>query len=222
MKHESVEDYLQAIFHLEELNESVSTNDLAEEMNVTPASASSMIKRLAQDRIVNYTPYHGATLTQEGRKKALAIIRRHALVEVFLTQVLNVPLDKVDEEAHRLEHSLSDYLEDRIADYLSQPDFCPHGSPIPGKNGSRQSISRTSLSSLKSGDIARVSMLDTNDPALLRYLQEINLVPRQTIEILYHQPEEDFLKVRINEDEYVIGHRISDHINVKKINVNEE
>ena len=122
-----------------------------------------MIKKLADLKLVTYEPYRGAILTEQGEKKALKIIRHHRLVELYLVKALGVPWDKVHKEAHKLEHVISDYLEDRIAGYLGNPTTDPHGHPIPDKNGMIVEPEKISLVELQPKQTARIAEIDDQD-----------------------------------------------------------
>jgi len=131
MLSESVENYLSEILRLEEAELAATTSVLADRLGVARPSVTGMLKRLAEERLVTYEPYRAATLTNRGRRSARATMRRHRLVETFLVDVLGMSPDRVHEEAHRLEHALSDEVIDRLDDWLGRPDRDPHGSPIP-------------------------------------------------------------------------------------------
>ena len=131
----AVEDYAKAIYALElRGGEPVSTNALAERLGVTPASASGMVKRLGELGLVEHQPYHGVSLTDDGRRVALEVMRHHRLLELYLVQSLGVPWDRVHEEAEVLEHVLSEELEELIAAKLGDPTHDPHGDPIPTRD----------------------------------------------------------------------------------------
>src|SRR5689334_13722291 len=130
----AIEDYAKAIYALERrAAEAVSTNAIAERLGVTPASASGMVKRLGELGLVEHQPYHGVSLTEDGRRVALEVIRHHRLLELYLVQSLGVPWDRVHEEAEVLEHVLSEELEELIAAKLGNPTRDPHGDPIPSR-----------------------------------------------------------------------------------------
>ena len=129
----AVENYLKSLWQLGPDN--VATLDLAQHLDVTPASATKMIKRLTEKGLVEHIPYKGASLTKEGESKALSVVRRHRLLETFLSQTLELGSEQLHDEAERLEHALSDELEEAIANYLGNPIRDPHGHPIPGING---------------------------------------------------------------------------------------
>ena len=135
----SKEDYLKAIWTLSErgtaARQEAMTNDLAEMLQVSPPAVSKMIKQMQAQSLVTHTPYYGVHLTEKGRSVALRIVRRHRLLELFLAKILNYPLDTVHNEAERLEHHISATFEERIDILLGHPEYCPHGSPIPKRNG---------------------------------------------------------------------------------------
>ncbi|MGI8495543.1 MAG: metal-dependent transcriptional regulator [Pyrinomonadaceae bacterium] len=135
----SKEDYLKAIWSLSERRSEqkseASTRDLAEILDVSPPAVSKMLKQMEKQSLVAHTPYYGVSLTEKGRAVALKIVRRHRLLELFLTKILNYPPDSVHDEAERLEHHISAEFEQRIDALLGHPENCPHGSPIPKQNG---------------------------------------------------------------------------------------
>ena len=168
---QAVEDYVKAIYALARRSAAgVTTNDLAERLGVTPASASSMVKRLAGMGLVDHAPYHGAQLTEVGQRRALSVLRRHRLLELFLVEHLGVPWDRVHEEAEALEHVLSEDLEQRIAAKLGNPTHDPHGDPIPDSDLVIDEGETASLADLQPGDrgrFARVSDSKLRDAAVL-------------------------------------------------------
>ena len=181
----AVEDYLKAIYQLQGEGETASTTALAQWLHVTPASVTGMLKRLAAENpaLVEYEPYQGVTLTPAGEHLALAIIRRHRLLELFLTRALNYSWDEVHAEADRLEHAVSERLEDRIAAWLGGPTTDPHGDPIPTKEGTIASSACRRLSDLEEGETGKMASALDEDPAVLRYLAEKGLVPGATITV---------------------------------------
>src|SRR3954470_7341438 len=146
---EGAENYAKAIYELQARGATpVGTKAVAERLGVTPASASGMLRRLAEEGIVEYAPYHGARLTPEGERIALEMIRHHRLIELFLAEVLGMPWDRVHAEAEVLEHHISEELEELIAEKLGQPALDPHGDPIPDRDlaiGADESVSLTDL-----------------------------------------------------------------------------
>ncbi|MBK6899452.1 MAG: metal-dependent transcriptional regulator [bacterium] len=135
MKHtESAENYLKTIWDLETGHGRATTSEIARRLAVAPASATGMVKRLSGLGLLDHTPYRGVTLTETGRRTALRVVRRHRLIESFLVRIMDVPRDRVHEEAERWEHVLSEDMEDRIDQLLGHPDRDPHGSPIPARD----------------------------------------------------------------------------------------
>ena len=194
----AVEDYLKAVFVLGERSRGVvGTNALAERLGVTPASASAMVRRLADAGLLDHHPYHGAALTAAGRKLAAEVVRNHRLVELFLVEELGFGWDEVDAEAEALEHVISPRLADRIAAKLDQPSHDPHGDPIPTRRGRVRSEPSVSLAGLPAGGRARVVRVSDSDPALLRYLAERGLVVGTVLESAGQEPFEGPVLVRV-------------------------
>jgi DtxR family Mn-dependent transcriptional regulator len=164
-----------------------------------------MLKRLADMALVSYTPYGAATLTAEGRSEALAVIRRHRLIERFLVETLGVPWDEVHDEAHKLEHALSDALVDRIEAFLGHPATCPHGSPIPTADGDIARPAQVPLAELPVGCSAIISEVDDDDAAFLRYLGELGLAPGAEVEVLGVAPFDGLLTFRIAGQTHAAG-----------------
>ncbi len=199
----SEEDYLKAVYDLqhERGGEWVTTNSLAHMLGVSPASVTEMLKKLAApDRaLVRHERYHGVRLTEAGERAALEVVRHHRLIESFLSAALGYTWDKVHAEAHRLEHVVSEELEDHIARYLGHPVRDPHGSPIPQRNGAVEMLDDIRLTDLPLGRPARVRRVLDDDPALLRYLSELGLVLGTRIEVTERIPFQGPLYVRLLE-----------------------
>src|SRR3954468_20830606 len=168
----AVEDYAKAIYALEQRDGgAVSNNALAERLGVTPASASAMVKRLDGLGLVSHVPYRGVQLTAAGTKVALEILRHHRLLELYLTETLGVPWDRVHDEAEVLEHVLSEDLEELIAAKLGNPTRDPHGDPIPNAELELpDACAGTALEDLEPGDCGRFTRVSDADPAMLRWL----------------------------------------------------
>ncbi len=181
---QAIQDYLKAIYTLAQRERPVTTTGLAQHMGFAPASVTNMIKRLARLRLVRHTPYHGVELTEAGEKVALEVIRHHRLLELYLSRHLGVSLDRVHSEADRLEHVISEELEERIAVALGQPALDPHGDPIPTREGELAvSASRllTAAVAGQRGIIVRVSDRDAN---VVRDLAGAGLLPGAALEVL--------------------------------------
>ncbi len=161
--------------------------------------------------MVVYRKHHGVRLTEEGRHVSLQIVRKHRLLELFLVQVLGYTWDEVHEEAERLEHAISFRFGDRLARLLGEPDFDPHGDPIPGRDLQLPAMKTVPLSDTQAGQRALVRRVPTNNPALLRYLGEMGMLPGAEIFIAAHIPFDRTVRIRVAGDgcEHVLGAEIS-------------
>jgi DtxR family Mn-dependent transcriptional regulator len=170
------ENYLKAVFKLQESQEAVSTNQLARELQTTPASVTDMIKRLAEKDLLVYKPYYGVSLTERGRWLALSVIRNRRLWEVFLVEHLKFTWDAVHEVAEQLEHVYSDLLTERLDAFLGYPRFDPHGDPIPDAEGNFLPRDTRKLSEVAPSDKpVYVAGVVQHDPEFLRYLDRLGL-----------------------------------------------
>lgn len=175
----SIQDYLKHIYELNELGGTATTNDLAARLNVAPASVTGMLQRLSSSKtpLVVYKKHQGVTLTRAGEKAALEVIRHHRLLELYLVKALGYAWDEVHEEACKLEHVISEDFEARIAEALGHPTRDPHGEPIPTADLIMPSDASRPLASLRTDETATVKRVSDDDPALLRHLREIGVVP---------------------------------------------
>ena len=174
---QAIQDYIKTIYKLRGSGDGVTTTAIAERMGVSAASATNMVKKLARLRLVEHTPYRSVVLTPGGEKVALEVIRHHRLLELYLSDVLGVSLDKVDGEAERLEHVLSEELEERIAQTLGDPTHDPHGHPIPSREGRLDESSFPVLADLRGGAAATIVHVSDQDAAVLRRLAADGLLP---------------------------------------------
>ncbi|MBR9803019.1 metal-dependent transcriptional regulator, partial [bacterium] len=176
----TVENYLKAILLLgfRSGQTTIATGQLAEALEVSPGTVTSMLKTLADSDLVNYKPYAGVTLTASGRKLALRMLRRHRLIELFLVNTLNLTWDQVHEEAEHMEHAVSDFLIDHIDEFLDHPSTDPHGDPIPGKDGELRSLQGQGvpLSSCEPGVQIKLIRVLNQSPEFLRYLSDVKLL----------------------------------------------
>src|SRR5690242_7641685 len=166
----SVEDYLKAIYELERSGEPAETNAIARLLAIAPASVSGMVRRLARQGFVTYERYKGARLTASGRRAALLTIRRHRIIEAYLTTALGYSWDRVHDEAERLEHAASDELVDRMAAAIGEPSTDPHGAPIPTREGTIAEERFASLATVPVGKRVRIQRVGDRDAEQLRYL----------------------------------------------------
>ena len=206
LRSSAVEDYTKAIYALEARDgRPVSTNALAERLDVTPASASGMVKRLGELGLVTHRRYHGVLLTEAGRRVALEVIRHHRLLELYLVESLGVPWDRVHQEAEVLEHVLSDELEELIAAKLGDPTHDPHGDPIPSRELTIEEISTESLESLQPGARGVFTRVSDADPEMLRYLADRGIAPGDGLEVVERQPFGGPLFVRFDSGIHPLG-----------------
>src|ERR671931_973805 len=167
----AVQDYAKAIWSLaQRSDEPVSTSALAERLEVSPASASAMVKRLESLGLATREPYHGVELTQAGERLALEVTRHHRLLELYLAEALGMPWDRVHAEAEVLEHAISPELSERIAAKLGNPTHDPHGDPIPTSEGRINEPPTRALADLIPGDRGTFVRVSDSEPAMLRYL----------------------------------------------------
>lgn len=199
LNHQAIEDYLKTIYALSLAESPVSTSRLAEARSVKPASVSGMLRRLDKLGLVNYAKHRGVTLTAEGERIALEVIRHHRLIEAYLIQALGFSWDEVHVEADLLEHVISEKLEERIAAALGHPAFDPHGAPIPSREGAMHERDWLPLTALPTGGRARVSrILEDEDADLLRYLADLGLRLGAVIEVLAVAPFNGPLTLRVD------------------------
>jgi len=217
MQTQAVEDYLKTIYELQFQEGTVSTTSLAKQMEVTAASATGMIKKLAKLKLVSYEPYQGVQLTSAGEKIALEVLRHHRLIERYLSEALGVPWDQVDEEAEKLEHILSDELENRMDAFLGYPKTDPHGAPIPSPEGYLAPSSNLRLSDMTPGKRAVITEVSDHDPEMLRYLGELGLFPEIQVIVLDAAPFEGPLTLKIDGEERTLGREVAQYILVEEI-----
>jgi DtxR family Mn-dependent transcriptional regulator len=203
----ATEDYLKTVYKLEDANEVVATNAIAERMDVSAASVTNMMKKLSEMGLVEYARYQGITLTDAGRKIALEIVRHHRLLEVYLAEAMGFGWDQVDAEAERLEHVISEEFEDKMDEMLGYPTTDPHGSPIPKKDGTIARAEHEPLVNIAPGQSAIIRRVPDSDPALLRYLGELGLKPDATVVVLKKEPFDGPLMLRIGDREHHLGHQ---------------
>lgn len=194
-----IEDYLKSIYELTRASERATTNQIAARMEVTPASVTNMIQKLAETSppLLDYRKHHGVQLTPEGERVALEIIRHHRLLEMFLHETLGYSWDEVHEEADRLEHVISEEMEERIAISLGNPLHDPHGDPIPSRDLEMPESTAVTLSQLRPFQKAQVKRVSDSDPDLLRFLSERGIEPAAQLEVLDYSPFDNNLQVQV-------------------------
>jgi DtxR family Mn-dependent transcriptional regulator len=184
----SAEDYLKAIYHISNQGRVATTSDIAEMLEVAPPSVSGMVKRLAAMGLIDHTPYHGVELTRVGRRAALRMIRRHRILELYLNQQLGYDWDEVHLEAERLEHAVTDKLIERMAAVLGDPQYDPHGDPIPSATGETDQAQLIPLEEVEVGTTVELRQVATQDSARLRFLAEQGLTLGVLLHVTDRQP----------------------------------
>jgi DtxR family Mn-dependent transcriptional regulator len=201
-----VEDYLKVIFELENIAGVAGTNEIAAELGFAPASVSGMIRRLAEQGLITHERYRGVRLTKAGRRAALRTIRRHRVIEAYLTTALGYPWDRVHDEAERLEHAASDELIDRMAAAIGEPATDPHGAPIPTRDGTiADDPPLTGLDVVEVGARVMIDRVSDRDPEQLRYLAEIGITPGRAVQVLSRAPFDGPIELRIGRTTRSIG-----------------
>jgi DtxR family transcriptional regulator, Mn-dependent transcriptional regulator len=212
-----VEDYLKAIYEAELSGSAAATNDLANRLQIAPASVTGMVRRLADQGLLAYERYRGVRLTDAGRRAALRTIRRHRVIEAYLVQALGYPWDQVHTEAERLEHAASDQLIDRMAAAIGQPVTDPHGAPIPTRDGVIDETRHSSLADVAAGVRARVVRVGDENDELLRYLDSLGIRPGVQVAVGEHAPFDGPLTVRVGGAQHQIGHALAARIFVEHV-----
>lgn len=195
----TVENYLKQLYLQQQraTGKLVPMGGLAEAMGVTPGTATSMIKALADAELVHYEPRTGVRLTKGGEQLALHVLRRHRLVELFLVKVLDLDWSQVHEEAETLEHAISDRVLDRIDEFLDHPEVDPHGDPIPSSQGTVSQRKLTNLSDCAAGQGLSVSRILDQDPDFLQFADKIGLVPGALVQVTSRNAAAEAISVRI-------------------------
>jgi DtxR family transcriptional regulator, Mn-dependent transcriptional regulator len=210
----AIQDYLKEIYKLQAAGGRATTTAIAKRLGVAPSSATSMIKKLAALGLAEHAPYRGVELSEAGTKIALEVIRHHRLLEQYLAETLGLGIDAVHEEADRLEHVISEELEARIDEQLGFPTHDPHGDPIPdaGLNVALQDL--RSLDRLELGEEATVRRVPDGDPALLRYLAGLTLIPGQKVTLRKSEPFGGPLTLDVEGSEHAISRELAERIGV--------
>ena len=213
----SAEDYLKAVFRLCERSGAATTTDIAAELALSPAAVTGMVKRLAESGHLAHVPYRGVQLTDQGRTAALAVVRRHRIIETYLLERLHYDWASVDAEAERLEHASSDALIERMAEALGEPKYDPHGAPIPTRDGKIETPDYRPLAAVEVGVSVALRLVGDDDSDRLRYLESLGLVPAVELMIRDRQPYGGPITVRIggpSGTERVIGKELAETLMV--------
>ena len=214
----SIQDYLKNIYELTESGESASTNALARKLNISAPSVTGMVQKLASSKpaLVEYQKHQGVTLTKEGKRAALEVIRHHRLLEAWLVQTLGYSWDEVHEEAERLEHVISEDFERRIAAAMGDPIRDPHGELIPTADLKMPRDQSTPLSALRPKQRGTVKRVTASDRELLRYLEDLGLVLGAHVEVLDYSPFDHNLMIKVGKKSFVLGLNITSKVFVEE------
>ena len=216
---DTVEDYLKVIFDLSKDRDRVSTGQIAEALKVSPASVTDMVQRLALNSppLVDYLKHQGVSLTEDGRRAALEVIRHHRLLELFLHEVLGYSWDQVHAEADRLEHVISEDFEERVAEVLGNPKRGLHGKPIPNRKLEMPDQNTAYLHEMRPNQNGIIHSVNDDDPGFLRYLESQGLVPGAEFSVIEFSPYDDNLRLQVKgkEEETVLGYNITSQVQVE-------
>lgn len=210
------EDYLKTIYYLtdETSTEGISTNDIARRIDISAASVSDMIKKLAQKGLISYVRYQGVNLTDVGMRKAMHIIRKHRLWETFLVEKLHFTWDEVHDIAEELEHIESPILIQRLDEFLGFPQFDPHGDPIPNEKGEIMEIKRIPLHSAPVGETFKVIAVEENSPQFLKYLNKIKISLGTHIKVLEKIDYDNSIEIELAGKNFMISKEVSENLYV--------
>ena len=213
----SVEDYLKTIYTLSEAGQPATTTGIAEALTLAAPSVSGMVKRLAEAGLLEHLPYHGVTLTADGRRAALRMLRRHRLIEAYLVKSLGYSWDTVHDEAERLEHAVSDDLIERMARALGNPRFDPHGDPIPTADGTMVEVSAVPLPDVAVGETVMITRVDSSSAERLRWLGDAGLVPGVQVTVLEVQPFSGPITLNLGAKQRVVGHDLAQQLHCCRV-----
>ncbi|HEX6926312.1 MAG TPA: metal-dependent transcriptional regulator [Longimicrobiaceae bacterium] len=209
-----VEDYLKAIWTLQQTEAPVSTSRIAERLGLSAAAVTAMVKRLAENGLLRHEPYYGVRLTPAGELASLRIIRRHRVLELFLTEKLGYEWDRVHDEAERLEHAASDELIERLARLLGEPERDPHGSAIPTAQGELAQDEYPTLADLAAGDTVRIVEVRVHEPEQLRYLGSLDLYPGARVQVIEAAPFDGPISLQVNGAPRVLSRMLARQLSV--------
>ena len=214
----SEENYLKSIFHLSYESElGVSTNSIADNLNTKASSVTEMLKKLGEKNLIVYKKYHGAQLTEMGRKTALNIIRKHRLWEVFLVDKLNFKWDEVHEIAEQLEHIQSEKLTNELDKFLNFPTKDPHGDPIPNPAGFIKLTPKLKLSDLNIGETGKFIGVKDSSSTFLKHLDKIQISLGSNIKVLHQEEFDQSLHIGLDETNLTISIQTASNLYITKI-----
>jgi DtxR family transcriptional regulator, Mn-dependent transcriptional regulator len=218
MKNISKEDYLSVIYKSADSKGETKANQIAEQLNISAAAVTDMLRKLSNDGYVEYKRYKGTKLTKSGEDYARSMVRRHRIWELFLHQVVGLPWDKVHDEAHNLEHSASDELINKMEEMLDYPKFDPHGDPIPDKNGKLPNRDPgIPLSTIKPGNKVKVNRVHDFDSSFLQYISKIGIELNKEVTVVEAMEFDHSLLVEIDKKETSISSKVAANIFVTEV-----
>ena len=213
----TVENYVKAIYLIcsEQQIEAAATGQIAASLGVLPGTVTSMLKTLSESNLATYTPYAGVSLTASGNALALRVLRRHRLIELFLVRTLKLTWDEVHEEAEHMEHAVSDWLVDRIDQFLDHPEVDPHGDPIPRADGSVPAVQYATLAECGEGAGFRLMRVTDQSPEFLRYLTQSGLPLGTEGRVVANRTESGVVSVQVGGKLTSLGHEAAAKILVE-------
>jgi DtxR family Mn-dependent transcriptional regulator len=212
-----IEEYLESIYKLQDEKETVNITKLAERLRISTASVSEMLKKLEKEGYIAQKDKRNYILTKNGHAAALNIIRRHRLSERLLTDIIGIPWEEAHEEACKFEHVIGEEVEHKLAESLGEPETCPHGHPIPRKDGTYVEEKSVPLTKLKSGESCVIIKVSEDDPKMLHYLASLGLLPQKIIKVEEVSPFGGPYLIDVSGAKYALGHEVAANIRVRSI-----
>lgn len=215
MVSQTEENYLKAMFHLTcetEGQTEAGTNELADYLEVKPASANDMLKKLKEKEYVSYEKYGKITLTKKGKDIAVEIVRKHRLWETFLYEKMSFTWDEVHEVAEQLEHIKSQKLVEQLERFLDFPEIDPHGDPIPNSKGEIKKIVRKSLSEIGVGSVCRLVAVKDGSVAFLQYVSQLGLGLNSKIRVINRQKFDGSMEIEINNQRFTVSQKFGNNL----------
>lgn len=208
----AVEDYVKAIYKLSLTNKKVTPTMVAEDLGVTQAAVTKMVRRLKELKLVHYARARGLNLSPSGRKIALEVIRHHRLIELYLTEALGYSWDQVHAEAEKLEHVISEQFEDQIEKFLDYPTRDPHGAPIPSREGHVDVAETTVLTELRPGEQGVIERVNDDDAGMLAFLGGIGMYPGSVVEMIGQEPYGGPYNIKVSGRDRTVGIEIANNV----------
>lgn len=213
----AVEDYLKAIYKLQQSGEPAATSEVAEALGISAASVTGMARRLTEMGLARHEPYKGTALTDAGQKVALEVIRHHRLLELYLKEVMDYSWAELHEEAERLEHHISEEFESKLDELLGHPTRDPHGHPIPTREGEMDEVGTDRLADVEPGQQVVVCHLVDDDPSLLTHLEDRGLMPGAVLDVAEKVDFDGPLTIRIEGEEQIVGQTVARSVYVRPV-----